>query len=148
MDRRRGKPFRGIAVEMLRRRGYGEWVIAVVSSLLFGLMHALNFLGTDDILAATIYTVYTFFFGIMMYLTPRVTGNLIWPMLLHASTDPSQQLVSAASAAGGEAGPLAPLAAQANIVVIAVGIVLVIFIRGRVGREHYGLAALHAPAAS
>ena len=40
-------------------------------------------------LPTLIQLVYTFAFGICMYLTLRVTGNLIWPILLHASADPS-----------------------------------------------------------
>ena len=32
--------------------------------------------------------------GMMMYLTMRVTGSIIWPMILHAVTDPTTFLVS------------------------------------------------------
>ncbi|MBY6061328.1 hypothetical protein [Microbacterium esteraromaticum] len=70
------------------------------------------------------------------------TGTLILAILLHASTDPSQFLITGAigeQGQVGEASALMPIANLANPVVIIVGLVLLIFIRGRVGRAHYGL---------
>ena len=37
---------------------------------------------------------YTFGFGVLMYLTLRVTGFLVWAMLVHGLTDPTTILAS------------------------------------------------------
>ncbi|MFP1602144.1 CPBP family intramembrane glutamic endopeptidase [Microbacterium sp. 2216-1] len=133
---------RGFAVQLLRRGGYSEWVVAALSSLLFGILHAGNFIGTTDLLPVAVLVAYTFTFGVLMYLSMRVSGTLILAILLHASTDPSQFLITGAigeQGQVGEASALMPIANLANPVVIIVGLVLLIFIRGRVGRAHYSL---------
>jgi len=119
---------RGFVVNLMRKAGYREIAVALVSAALFAAMHAGNLLGGQALLPTLIQLVYTFAFGILMYLSLRVTGNLIWPILLHASTDPSiflQTLYPAEGALTGTAG-------LGNIAVIIVGLVLLIFIRGRV----------------
>lgn len=63
-----------------------------------------------------------------MYLAMRVTGTIIAPILLHASTDPSIFLQVAYPAEG----PLGSLANLGNIAVIVVGVIALFFIRGRV----------------
>ncbi len=106
------------------------------------MLHAGNFIGSDDILALVITIVYTALFGVMMYLAMRVTGTIWWAVILHATTDPSLFLLSGGIADEGEitaTGTLASVANLANPVVIIVGLIMVIFIRGRVGRAHYGL---------
>ena len=133
---------RGFTVQLLRRGGYGEWAVAALSSLLFGALHAGNFIGTTDLLPMIVLVAYTSMFGVLMYLSMRVGGSLIWPILLHASTDPSQFLLTGAideQGQLGEAGALLPIANLANPVVIVVGFMLLLFIRGRVGRAYYGL---------
>lgn len=75
--------------------------------------------------------VYTFFFGILMYLAMRVTRTLPAPVLLHASTDPAIFMQAQYPAEG----PLAAVASLGNFAVIAVGLVLVFLIRGRVGAQ-------------
>lgn len=56
------------------------------------------FVGFSDIFSGqAISTVlltglYTFGFGISMYVALRVCGNWVWPGLLHAMTDPSTVL--------------------------------------------------------
>ena len=120
---------RGFAVNLLRKAGYKEFVVALLSSLLFAALHAGNLFTTDQgPLATGFQVVYTFFFGICMYLTLRVTGNLIWPILLHASTDPTIFL----SAQYPTESTLATIGAQGNWAVMIVGLILVWFIRGRV----------------
>ncbi|WP_217184928.1 hypothetical protein [Streptomyces sp. AC495_CC817] len=72
-----------------------------------------------------------------MYLTLRVTGNLIWPILLHASTDPSIFLLGSYPTTGAVAG----IANLGNPVVVVLGLLLLIFIRGRVtAKDDAGLA--------
>lgn len=63
--------------------------VALVSAGTFALLHAGNLLVGQSLLATGIQLVYTFFFGILMYLAMRVTRTLLAPVLLHASTDPS-----------------------------------------------------------
>ena len=119
---------RGFVVNLMRKGGYREIVVALVSALLFALLHSGNLLSGQSPLATGFQLVYTFAFGILMYLSLRVTGNLIWPILLHATTDPSIFLQSAYPADGA----LTAVAAQGNIAVVIAGIVLLFFIRGKV----------------
>jgi len=131
---------RGLAVDLLRRGGYGEWAVMVLSSLLFALLHSVNVLAGIEVATVVLTIVYTFMFGVAMYLTLRVTGNLIWPMLLHALTDPSAILLSGGvdvSTDRGEVDGLAALASLGNVAVILVCLVMLFFVRGRVDRNAY-----------
>lgn len=119
---------RGFVVNLMRKAGYREIVVAVVSAALFAALHSGNLLSGQSLFATLLQLVYTFAFGLCMYLTLRVTGNLIWPILLHATTDPSIFLQTAYPADG----PLTGIAALGNPAVIVTGLVLLIFIRGRV----------------
>ena len=134
---------RGFAVNLLRRGGYGERSVALLSSLLFAAMHAGNIFTGQNVLVVAVTIVYTFAFGLVMYVALRVTGNLIWPILLHATTDPSLILLSGGvDTTGGNLhpGPLAGIAGLANWAVILFAIIIVIFVRGRVDRANaYGL---------
>ena len=133
---------RGFAVNLLRRAGYGERSVMLLSSLIFAALHSGN-IATQSPLAVAFTVVYTFAFGLTMYVALRVTGNLIWPILLHASTDPSLILLSGGvDATGGtlHPGPLAGIASLANYAVIIFAIVPLIFVRGNVDRtDAYGL---------
>ncbi|MEV8170044.1 CPBP family intramembrane glutamic endopeptidase [Microbacterium sp. NPDC077486] len=120
---------RGLVVKMMRDAGARELVVAVVSAAIFAALHAGNLLTGQDLLPTLFQLVYTFAFGICMYLALRVTGTIIAPILLHASTDPSIFLQTLHPAEGG----LTAVAGLGNIVVIVAGLVLMIFIRGRVG---------------
>ncbi|WP_062386176.1 CPBP family intramembrane glutamic endopeptidase [Demequina iriomotensis] len=133
---------RGLAVNLLRRAGYREAWVAVLSSLVFAAMHLGNAFSMD-VPTVLITVVYTFFFGLAMYLVLRVTRSLIWPMILHATTDPSGMLLAGGIDETTEAaatGGLAAIAAMANYVVMILGIILVWFIRGRIDRfREFGL---------
>lgn len=119
---------RGFVVVLMRRAGYREIVVALISALLFAVLHAGNLFSGQPLGATLLQVVYTFAFGLCMYLTLRVTGRLIWPVLLHASTDPSIFLQTPYPMPGS----LTVFAAMGNPVVIVTGLVLLIFIRGRV----------------
>lgn len=119
---------RGLVVNLLRRAGHREIIVAVGSAALFAAMHAGNLLTGQSLFATAFQLVYTFAFGICMYLTLRVTGNLVWPILLHASTDASLFLQTAHPADTAMAG----VASMGNIPVIILGIIFLFFIRGRV----------------
>lgn len=119
---------RGFVVNMLRKAGQREIAVAAISSALFALLHAGNLLTGQSLLATAFQLVYTFAFGVCMYLAMRVTGTIIAPILLHASTDPTIFLHTAYPVAGA----VGSIAGLGNPAVIVVGIVLLFFIRGRV----------------
>lgn len=121
---------RGYVVKIMREAGHREIAFALVSAGTFALLHAGNLLGGQSLLATGIQLVYTFFFGILMYLAMRVTRTLLAPVLLHASTDPSI-FMHAQYPADGAIGAVAN---PGNFAVIIVGAVLVFFIRGRIAQ--------------
>lgn len=85
---------RGLVVVMLRRHGYREWAVMVLSSLIFSSLHLSNLFAGQPFSTVGPTLVYTFAFGICMYATLRAGGNLIWPIILHALTDPTTILAS------------------------------------------------------
>ncbi len=119
---------RGYVVTLMRKAGYREIVVALVSAALFAVLHSGNLLSGQSLFTTALQLVYTFAFGLCMYLTLRLTGHIIWPILLHASTDPSIYLWASYPADG----PLTGIAGLGNVAVIATGLILLIFIRGRV----------------
>lgn len=127
---------RGFAVTLLRKAGYRELAVAALSSLLFAASHSVNILAGQSPIAVGLTVVYTFLFGVGMYLTLRVTRNLLWPILLHASTDPSGILLAGGidSVGGGaaQASTLVTVAGTANYAVMLLGVIFIWFIRGRV----------------
>lgn len=106
---------RGVLLVGLRG-STGEVVVALVSSLCFGLMHGINvFLGQS--VAATVPQIgQAFLQGLTFYILRRVTGSLIGAMALHGAWDFS---VFSLEQAGGT-NPLA-------IVVILAGLLSVVF---------------------
>lgn len=127
--------YRGIAIKTLRNGGLGEWAVAAVSSLLFALSHGINLLSGQSLVTVAPTVVYTFAFGVLMYLTLRSFGFLIAAMILHGLTDPTTILASGGIdevTAVGAANGLLNAAALVTFVLIAAGFILLIFIRGRV----------------
>jgi membrane protease YdiL (CAAX protease family) len=127
---------RGLVVKMLRDAGKSEWVVMAVSSLIFGLLHATNLFSGQPVLTVLLTVVFTIGFGVCMYLTLRVTGNLIWPILIHGLYDPTLFLASGGidQAGTGAQSPFLAFAAPFNFFFIAVAIVALIVLRGRSGR--------------
>lgn len=128
---------RGAAVTLLRRAGYSELVVAVLSSAIFALMHTANAIGTGFTLTVLITIPYTFFFGICMYLVMRVTGSIVWAIVAHALTDPTLFLSTGGvdTAAAGQQNGLLVLAGTGNYTVMLMGIVALFLIRGRVSED-------------
>ena len=126
---------RGLVVKMLRDAGSSEWIVMVVSSLIFALLHASNLLSGQPLVTVLVTVVYTFGFGVCMYLTLRVTGNLIWPILVHGLYDPTLFLstggIDHAGAAAGQSMFLA-IAGPANLLIMLVAVIGLIFVRGHV----------------
>jgi membrane protease YdiL (CAAX protease family) len=115
---------RGFVVNLMRKAGHGEVAVALVSAGVFAALHAGNFFTSDQGLATTAsQVVYTFFFGIIMYLALRLTRRLIWPILLHASTDPTISLFAAHPSSG---NPLSIVASLSTYLVIITGAVLLV----------------------
>ena len=108
--------------------GHRELVVALLSSLMFAGLHSINALSGTSLFELANTLVYTFAFGVAMYLTLRVTRNLLWQVLLHATTEPAIFLQTEHPAEGG----LSTIAAQRNFLVIILGLILVWFVRGRV----------------
>ena len=127
---------RGIVVKMLRDAGKSEWVVMVVSSLIFAVLHATNILSGQPVVTVLLTVVFAFGFGICMYLTLRVTGHLIWPMLLHGLYDPTLFLATGGidEVHSGPQSQLLTLAGPANVLFILIAVAGLIFVRGRVQR--------------
>lgn len=128
--------FRGVAVKMLRSSGYREWGVAAISSLLFALSHSLNVFSGGSLRTVSTTVLYTFAFGILMYLSMRVIGFVAGAMILHALTDPTTFLATGGLPDAVDATTVTGLAAiggQFTIVVILAGWIMAFFIRGKVG---------------
>ncbi len=129
--------YRGIAVKMLRNGGLGEWAVAALSSLFFAISHSVNLFSGQSFTTVGPTVVYTFAFGVLMYLTLRSFGFLIAAMILHGLTDPTTILASGGIDQLTEGGSTSGLLAATSLVtygLILAGFILLIFIRGRVSR--------------
>lgn len=113
---------RGYVVRIMRSAGHSEIAVALVSGATFALLHSVNLFTGQSFVATAIQLLYTFFFGLSMYLALRVTGTIIAPILLHASTDPSIFLQTTYPTDN----PLGAFGSLGNIVVVFVGVVLLI----------------------
>jgi len=129
---------RGFVVNLMRKAGHPEIAVGLVSAGIFAALHFGNvFTSTQGLGTTLLQVVYTFFFGLCMYLALRVTGNLIWPILIHASTDPTISLFTLYPTSS----PLSILPALSSNLVILTGIVLlIVFIVSERRRTRSGLA--------
>ncbi|WIB33080.1 CPBP family intramembrane glutamic endopeptidase [Curtobacterium sp. MCSS17_005] len=139
---------RGVAVSLLRRGGYSERVVALLSAVLFGLMHASNAISGANPVVVGATVIYTFGIGIMLYLSMRVTGSIIPAMLLHAATDPTTILatggIDGQSASAGDAGLLG-FAGLFNFLYPILGLLALFLIKGRVQPKKTGTTRVLAP---
>ncbi|MEV8213236.1 CPBP family intramembrane glutamic endopeptidase [Leifsonia sp. NPDC077715] len=108
---------RGLLLVGLRSR-LGEGWVWFLTSLLFGLMHGVNILLGQDVFATVIQIVFAFTAGTVFYIVRRVTGTLIWAMVLHAVWDFSQFLVGY-----GDPSPYAPIV---NVFVPVIGVLALV----------------------
>jgi len=85
---------RGVLLVGLRRRlpEFGVWI---ASCVLFGLLHLLNVLAGAAVGSTLVQVVFAASFGSTLYLSRRLTGNLLLPVLLHAFWDFGSIAVSA-----------------------------------------------------
>ena len=127
---------RGFVVNMMRKCGHREIAVALASAGIFAALHFTNlFTSTQGLPVTLLQIVYTFAFGICMYLILRVTRTLIAPMLVHASTDPTILLHGTYPSSS----PLGLLPSLSTYLVIAAGFILLIVLivseRRRTQRE-------------
>ncbi|MEJ6490513.1 CPBP family intramembrane metalloprotease [Leucobacter sp. USCH14] len=130
---------RGIVVQMLRRGGTRERAVFVLSSAYFALLHAGNIFQGQAGATVLLTVVYTFGFGAMMYLVLRVTGRLMWAILLHAATDPTTILatggIDAHSAELGGSADLLGIAGIFNVVYLLFAVVAIFLVKSRGSSE-------------
>ncbi|MFE9563668.1 CPBP family intramembrane glutamic endopeptidase [Streptomyces sp. NPDC006487] len=122
---------RGLAVELLRGAGRSERFVMVVSSLLFALMHLTNMLSGMKVGTVLITVVYTFGFGVCMYLVMRLTGTIWAAIALHAVTDPTTILASGGidEAVAHHTGGWSVLSSAATILMVVFSFVAVFLVR-------------------
>jgi len=109
---------RGSMLVGLRSR-FGEGRVWLISTLLFSALHVPNVIFGVPLWAMPVQVLLTFIMGTGLYVIRRLTGNLIWPMLLHGLWDSSLFLNVAT---GGEPSALQfvvyPLAIACAIAVV------------------------------
>ncbi|MGY0536267.1 CPBP family intramembrane glutamic endopeptidase [Nocardioides sp. YJ-D4] len=125
---------RGIVVKILRDAGHAEAFVAVASSLLFALMHTVNLFSGMSATTVAVTVVYTFGFGMCMYLTMRVTGTIWAAIVLHALTDPTTILSAGGldEAGAGQGGGTAMIATTITVVLVVFAVVAAFLVRGTV----------------
>ncbi|WP_370615553.1 CPBP family intramembrane glutamic endopeptidase [Mumia sp. Pv 4-285] len=126
---------RGLTVKILRDAGHSERYVAVVSSLMFALMHTVNLIAGMSLRTVLATVVYTFAFGMCMYLTMRVTGTIWAAIVLHGLTDPTTILTTGGldEAVVSQGGGATVAAALVTVVLIAFGFLAIFLVRGKVG---------------
>lgn len=74
---------RGLVVGILTESGYSILTIGIISSVIFGLLHFMNFFNGQDIGKTTVQVAGTIFMGINFYIIYIITGTLLAPIILH-----------------------------------------------------------------
>jgi membrane protease YdiL (CAAX protease family) len=126
---------RGLAVKMLRDAAHSERFVAIVSSLLFALMHVVNLISGMSVSTVAATVGYTFCFGMCMYLSMRVTGTIWAAIVLHGLTDPTTFLATGGideAVTSSQGSGWALLAAGATIAFMVLAVVAIFLIRGKV----------------
>lgn len=122
--------FRGIVVRALRGPTSNEFAVMVGSSVLFGVMHGINILNGAEVGPTLVQIGIATISGASLYITLRLTGSLLMPILLHGLIDFSilGQI--------GEIGTLVTIAALVPLLVYLLTIVaaIVIFVSDRRAR--------------
>jgi hypothetical protein len=129
--------YRGIGVKMLRDGGHSEFAVAALTSMVFAFSHSINLFSGQALSTVAFTWVYTFAFGVCMYLTLRATGFLVGAMVLHALTDPTTIL-----ATGGidevtdtaSDSAFMDVAGVFTFLLILLGFALLAFVRGQAAR--------------
>lgn len=130
---------RGLLLVGLRSRLPEVWVWFLTSAL-FGLMHLVNAFSGQDLTSTLRQVAFAFGAGTIFYILRRVTGSLVWAMVLHGFWDFSTFAVT-----HGTPGPFAALSGVLEILAIVLAFVGVAFvIRGADERIAGTNPAVHA----
>ncbi|GAB3586583.1 hypothetical protein GCM10027406_36950 [Leifsonia lichenia] len=108
---------RGLVLTAFRSRLPEGWVWAL-SSVLFGAMHLVNTALGAPLGGTLIQVLMAFASGTAFYIVRRVTGSLIWAMLLHGLWDVSVFAVGHASVGPAVANVLAPVVGVLALAVV------------------------------
>ena len=116
-----------------RDAGHTERYVAVVSSLLFALMHTANLFTGMALATVAVTVVYTFAFGMCMYLAMRVTGSIWTAIVLHGLTDPTTILATGGldEAVANQNSGASAAASAITTVLILFGFAAAFFVRGK-----------------
>lgn len=129
--------YRGVGVKMLRSGGHREWSVAAITSLMFGLSHTVNLISGAKLTTVAATVPYTIAFGVLMYLSMRVVGFIAAAMILHGLTDPTTFLATGGLPDDVDTTAVTGLLAIAGqfgtLLVVIAGLVMVLFVRGKVG---------------
>jgi membrane protease YdiL (CAAX protease family) len=108
---------RGLVLTALRSR-LGEGWVWFLSSALFGVMHLVNAALGAPLAASLLQAAMAFASGTAFYIVRRVTGSLIWAMLLHGLWDVSVFSVGHAPISTAYAAFLAPVIGILSLAVV------------------------------
>jgi CAAX protease family protein len=119
--------FRGIGVVTFRQAGFSEGMVALWTSVIFGLVHATNIFteGAGAIPQVLVTAVAGYFF----YLARRVSGTLIVPIVLHGLWDFT--LISDVLGDSTSFGATAPILADIVLIVVAIVTIRKVFPKKR-----------------
>ncbi|NQX13284.1 CPBP family intramembrane metalloprotease [Microbacteriaceae bacterium VKM Ac-2855] len=113
---------RGLLLTGLRSR-LGEGWVWLLTTALFASMHLLNATSGQALGATLQQVVFTFLAGTIFYILRRVTGTLIWSMVLHGLWD-----FSTFSLTHGTPGPLASIGAIINVLAGVFALIAVAYV--------------------
>jgi uncharacterized protein len=133
--------FRGIAVKMMRDGGHREFMVALASSVLFGLSHSANILSGQAVGTVAMTVLYTIAFGVMMYLTMRSFGFIVAAMIVHGLTDPTTILATGGIDKVSDSGTTGLFAIAGGVtffIMIPLAVVLLLCVRGKAGEARSG----------
>jgi hypothetical protein len=133
--------FRGIAVKMMRDGGHREFIVALVSSVLFGLAHSANILSGQAVGTVALTVIYTIAFGVMMYLTMRSFGFVLAAMIVHGLTDPTTIMATGGIDKLSDSGTTGLFAIAGGVtffIMIPLAFVLLLCVRGKAGEAKSG----------
>ncbi|SMQ68394.1 CPBP family intramembrane glutamic endopeptidase [Agreia sp. VKM Ac-1783] len=113
---------RGLLLTALRSRLSEVWVWLLTSAL-FAVMHLLNATNGQALGPTIQQVVFAFIAGTVFYIVRRVTGTLIWAMVLHGLWDFSTFAIT-----HGTPGPLAGIGATIELIAGALALISVAFV--------------------
>ncbi|MEO5949756.1 MAG: CPBP family intramembrane glutamic endopeptidase [Candidatus Saccharimonas sp.] len=97
---------RGLLVQFLNQSGIPQYAVMLTSSIIFGLLHGMNYFNGQDRKTTTSQIIITTFIGMALYTSFIISGTLWLPIILHALFDISL-LASGGVVAHTERKPLA-----------------------------------------